>query len=92
MTAWKKGIAASVTAAFLIIGGRAQLGHYASASEDHNSLSEAQETQDRLVELTEVLANRVQLEDAEAARDVKLCQEGIIEDAQICRTARLKMR
>lgn len=92
MTKWQKGVGGTVTAVALISGGGLWVSHLVQASEDHLSLSEAQETQDRLVELTEALGSRVQLEDAETARDVKLCDEGLIISERMCKAARLKFR
>ena len=92
MNKWQKGVAGIVTAAGLIFGGKAWIGHLAQAGEDHDSLNEAQETQDRLVGLTEAISSRIQLEDAENARDVKLCNEGLLTNERMCKQARLKMR
>ena len=92
MTRWQKSVGATITAAAVLFGAKLWIGHLAQASEDHKSLNEAQETQDMLVALTEVLGVRVRLQDAENARDLKLCDEGIITSERICRQARLKIR
>jgi hypothetical protein len=92
MTKWQRGVGATITAAALIFGGKAWVGHLAQAGEDHRSLTEAQKTQKMLVGLTSAISSRIQLEDAASARDVKLCEEGLITNKTVCRQARLRMQ
>ncbi len=91
MNKWQKTVAAALTVAAVTFLGNAWIGHFAQASEDHGSITEAQETQERLVELVEALGSRVTVEDAKIARDRELCMAGMIENRRVCAEAGIRL-
>ncbi len=94
----KRMVATSlVTAALLAVAAGVKT-HLATAAEDHALLKQTVQTQQATVktqgemaELLKALVNRVTVADAKAARDLELCDSGVLDDDTLCASARAAM-
>ena len=85
---------ALVTAALLGVATGVKT-HLATAADDHELLKQTVQTsvdtvktQGEIAELVALLVNRVAVEDAQAARDLELCDAHVIDDDTLCAAAR----
>lgn len=84
-------VVSTVAAAVILLGINAWVGHFAQAGQDHRSIEETQEIQERLTGIVEYLSNIHRDADAALAKVAELCRSGKFKDCEDCAAAGVEL-